>query len=141
MRLAHALSPARHFPKRPCVVSKFSFQIPLFVLRDERMLGMLRKLLLLCVLVASVAWAQETRHFMFRYGFTVKNLSPGERVRVWIPAAHSDDFQETRVISATGDLPLKKSREPRFGNEMYYAETTKSKPELHFANRLRRGAP
>jgi hypothetical protein len=69
---------------------------------------------------------------MFHYGFTVKNLSAGERVRVWIPAAHSDDFQETRVISATGDLPLKKSREPRFENEMYYAETTKSKPELHF---------
>jgi transglutaminase-like putative cysteine protease len=93
---------------------------------------MLRKLLVLCVLVASVAWAQETRHFMFHYGFTVKNLSAGERVRVWIPVARSDDFQETRVISATGDLPLKKSRESRFGNEMYYSETTQSKPELHF---------
>ena len=79
------------------------------------------------------ASAQETRHISFHYGFTVKNLPPGERVRVWFPMAHSDPFQEVKVVSASGDLPLKKSRESRFGNEIYYAETSKSSAaELHF---------
>jgi transglutaminase-like putative cysteine protease len=77
--------------------------------------------------------AQEMRHFTFHYGFTVKNLPAGERVRVWFPMAHSDAFQEVKVVSATGDLPLKKSHESRFGNEIYYAETAKAKAaELHF---------
>jgi Transglutaminase-like superfamily len=90
------------------------------------------KLASLCLLLVSVGWAQETRHFTFHYGFTVKNLPAGERVRVWIPEGHSDDFQEIKVISASGDLPLKKTHESRFGNEMFYSETSKSSPELHF---------
>jgi transglutaminase-like putative cysteine protease len=82
---------------------------------------------------ASLASAQSERHFTFHYGFTVKNLSPKERLRLWIPVAHSDAFQEVRVISATGDLPLKKTHDSEFGNEMYYVEASKNKqPELHF---------
>jgi transglutaminase-like putative cysteine protease len=90
-------------------------------------------LLVSVCMVAVFAPAQETRHVTFHYGFTVKNLSAGERVRVWIPAAHSDAYQEVKIISASGDLPLKKTHESRFGNEMYYAETAKAKDaELHF---------
>ena len=94
----------------------------------------MRKLwLLLFLVVVSLASAQDSRHFTFHYGFTVKNVPAGERVRVWIPAAHSDDFQEVKLISATGDLKLKKTRESRFGNQMYYAESAKAKsPDLHF---------
>ena len=62
---------------------------------------MLRKLWLPLLLLMSLsARAQETRHFTFHYGFTVKNLPAGERVRLWIPAAHSDGFQEVKVLSA-----------------------------------------
>ena len=79
------------------------------------------------------ASAQAVRHFTFRYGFTVKDVSAGERIRVWFPAAHSDPYQEVRVVSATGDLNLKKTRESRFGNEIYYAESSKAKSgDLHF---------
>ena len=94
----------------------------------------MRKLwLLLLLATVSLASAQDSRHFTFRYGFTVKNIPPGERVRVWIPAAHSDDFQEVKVISANGDLKLKKTHESRFGNQMYYAESAKAQSrELHF---------
>lgn len=93
---------------------------------------MLRQAMVLVMLSVS-AWAQGARHFTFHYGFTVKDVPSGQKVRVWIPAAHSDDFQEVKVISATGDLPLKKSKESKYGNEMYYAETDKaSKAELHF---------
>jgi transglutaminase-like putative cysteine protease len=79
------------------------------------------------------ASAQEARHFTFHYGFTVKDVSAGQKVRVWIPAAHSDGFQEVKVVSASGDLPLKKTREAKYGNEMYYAEAGKaSQSSPHF---------
>jgi len=97
---------------------------------------MLRKLalgFLLFVVFETAASAQAVRHFTFHYGFTVRDVPAGERVRVWFPAAHSDPYQEVRVTSATGDLRLKKTREARFGNEIYYAEASKAKPgDLHF---------
>jgi transglutaminase-like putative cysteine protease len=97
---------------------------------------MLQKAVLLLVslsMTAASAFAQETRHFTFHYAFTVKNLPAGERVRVWFPMPHSDAFQEVHLVSAAGDLPLKKTRESRFGNEIYYSETAKAPAsELHF---------
>jgi hypothetical protein len=90
-------------------------------------------LLFLCLVVlAGSALAQATRHFTFRYGFTVKNVASGQNIRIWFPAAHSDAWQEVKVLSASGDLPLKKTRESKNGNEIYYAETSKPKTELHF---------
>src|SRR5882724_7539313 len=96
---------------------------------------MLRRVCVLSVFLALsiFALAQESRHLTFHYGFTVKNLPAGKKVRVWIPAAHSDAYQEVKVVSAKGDLPLKKTSESRFGNEMYYAEAGDAQqPELHF---------
>jgi transglutaminase-like putative cysteine protease len=94
---------------------------------------MLRKALLLLFAFVSFAAAQDTRHFTFHYGFTVKNLLAGDKVRIWFPAAHSDAFQEVHIVSATGDLPLKKTRESKYGNEIYYGEASKAKQaELHF---------
>jgi len=86
------------------------------------------------LLIASAALAQYTRHFSFHYAFTVKNVPEGQRIRVWFPAAHSDPYQDVHMISATGDLPLKRTKESRFGNELYYAESSKSKTgDLHFS--------
>jgi len=78
------------------------------------------------------SFAQQVRHFTFHYAFTVKNVPPGEKLRVWIPAAHSDQFQEVKVVSATGDLSLKKTHESEYGNEMYFAEAKAKQPEYHF---------
>jgi hypothetical protein len=75
---------------------------------------MLRKLCVLSFLFlafALSAFAQDSRRFTFHYAFTVKNLPRAKRVRVWIPAAQSDAYQEVRVVSAKADLPLKKKRE------------------------------
>ena len=98
---------------------------------------MLRKFALtivLSLLAASAALAQSTRHFTFHYAFTVKNVPQGQHVRVWFPAAHSDSYQEVKVVSATGDLPLKRTPENRFGNEIFCAESAKSKAgDLHFS--------
>ena len=97
---------------------------------------MLRKLCALSSLFlafALVSPAQDSRHFTFHYAFTVKNLPAGEKVRIWIPAAQSDAYQEVKIVSATGDLPVKKTRESKYGNEIYFAETNRAtQPELHF---------
>jgi transglutaminase-like putative cysteine protease len=86
----------------------------------------------LFLVVALSLAAQDSRHFTFSYAFTIKNLSAGEKVRVWIPAAQSDAYQDVKIISAKGDLPLKKTSESRYSNQIYYAETSSAPPELHF---------
>jgi transglutaminase-like putative cysteine protease len=96
---------------------------------------MLRKIcvfLSLFFVLALSAVAQDSRHFTFHYAFTVRNLPAGKKIRIWIPAAQSDAYQEVRIISAQGDLPLQKNTESKYGNQIYYAETTASQPELHF---------
>jgi transglutaminase-like putative cysteine protease len=97
---------------------------------------MLRKLCVLSFLfflVSLASLAQDSRHFTFHYAFTVKNLPGGKKVRIWMPAAQSDAFQEVKIVSAKGDLPLKKTRESKFGDESFYAETSSATaPELHF---------
>jgi transglutaminase-like putative cysteine protease len=95
---------------------------------------MLRRSLLvvsLALLWSLLAFAQSAsfqneRHFTFHYAFTVKNVSPSERVRVWIPLAHSDPFQEVKVIGTNGDLPLKQVQQPEYGNEALYAEISEA---------------
>ncbi len=96
---------------------------------------MLRKLCVLLPLFAVTlsALAQQSRHFTFHYAFTVKNVPAGKKVRIWMPAAQSDAWQEVKILSAKGDLPVKKTRDSKFGDEIYYAETSSAaQPELHF---------
>lgn len=97
---------------------------------------MLRKpacLLVLLILCQCFSAAQTTRHFTFHYAFTVKDVPSGQRLRVWFPSAQSNDYQHVRVLSSKADLSLKKTRESRFGNEMYFAEASKAKGgDLHF---------
>jgi transglutaminase-like putative cysteine protease len=94
-----------------------------------------RCLLVVLLLLSSIsALAQKERHFNFHYTFTVKNVAPGERVRVWIPLAHADAFQDVQIISKTGDLPMKQVRQPEYGNELLYAEAAKAdKGEYKFS--------
>jgi len=104
--------------RKPLLARKLCLSLPVFVL----------------MLALSIsALPQESRHFTFHYAFSVKNLPSATKVHIWIPAAESDAYQEVKVVSAKGDLPLKKSRESKYGNAMYYAETTSTtQPELHF---------
>jgi transglutaminase-like putative cysteine protease len=91
------------------------------------------RVLILLPLVSVCSFTQESRHLAFHYAFTIKHLPEGKALRVWIPAAQSDVFQEVKLISAKGDLPLKRTRESKYGNEIWFAETTKiTHPELHF---------
>ncbi|MGC2247207.1 MAG: transglutaminase-like domain-containing protein [Terriglobales bacterium] len=77
---------------------------------------------------------KHTRNFTFHYAFTVKNVTPGERVRVWIPLAHSDGFQDVKVTAKSGDLALKRVPQSQYGNIVLYAETAKAdKAEYKFS--------
>ncbi len=95
--------------------------------------------LLLFTLPLGAQSAQSTpekavRHFTFHYAFTVKDVTHGERVRVWIPLAHSDAFQDVKVTAKSGDLALKQVRQSEYGNEVLYAEAPKAdKAEYKFS--------
>ena len=73
------------------------------------------------LLLSLSAFPQTTRHFTFHYAFSVRNLQPGQKLEVWFPQAHSDQFQDVKIISVTGDLPLKTTRDSKYGNTIYYA--------------------
>jgi transglutaminase-like putative cysteine protease len=97
---------------------------------------MLRRSLLPTLLLALVvpAFGQKERHFTFHYSFTVQNVTAGSRMRVWIPLAHSNAYQEVKVTSQSGALPLKKVNQPQYGNEILYAEVAKAdQPEYKFS--------
>src|SRR5438270_8833783 len=86
---------------------------------------------LLCVLCA---FAQsKSRHFELNYSFTVRVTDPGKSLDVWFPVAQSDQFQQVKISSKSGDLALKETTEPEYGNKMFYAHTDKAdQPEYHF---------
>jgi transglutaminase-like putative cysteine protease len=114
------------------LANKRVYRSPTSFLATKRKLIMRKIILSLCLLALSVcAGAQESRHFVFHYAFTV-NSTAGKKVRIWIPAAHSDAFQDVKVISAKGDLHLEKTRESTYGDEIYFGEANAPQPELHF---------
>lgn len=89
--------------------------------------------LIICFAFQPWAAAQATRHFTFHYAFTVKDVPAQAKVRIWFPSAQSNSYQHVRVLSANGELPLKKTHESRFGNEMYFADAAKARGgDLHF---------
>ena len=83
-------------------------------------------LLSLVLLASSIAFAQQSRHFTFHYAFSVRNIQPGQRIEIWFPRASSDQFQEVKVVSVTGDLPTKSKREAKHGNIIFHAIASKA---------------
>ncbi len=93
-----------------------------------------RTLLTLALLLLSyAAYAQKQRHFVFHYSFKIKNVPAGQSLRVWIPLAHSDAYQQVRVISKRGDLALRRTQETEYGNSLLYAQASRAaKGEYEF---------
>lgn len=89
-------------------------------------------LLLLC---AVCVFAQgKSRHFELDYSFTVRITDPGKPLDVWFPVAQSDAYQQVKIISRSGDLPLQETAEPEYGNKMFYAHADKAtNAEYHFS--------
>jgi transglutaminase-like putative cysteine protease len=74
---------------------------------------------------AQAPQAAKQRHFSFHYAFTVKGVPAGQELRVWIPAAHSDAFQQVKITSQSGDLKLRSSKDA-LGNTFLYAQAEKA---------------
>src|SRR3954470_17030988 len=76
----------------------------------------------------------KSRHFELNYSFTVRITDPGKPLDVWFPVAQSDQFQQVKILSKSGDLPLKETTEPEYGNKMFYAHADKAdQAEYHFS--------
>ena len=86
--------------------------------------------------VISLALAAQTpaqRSFRFTYSFTVREVPQGKPLSVWFPEAVSDRWQDVKVISQTGDLPLRRTKERQYGDSMFHAQAAKAtRPEYHF---------
>lgn len=84
---------------------------------------------LLCVLACGAhagsqgASTTPERHFRFVYQFSVRNVPPGQRLRVWFPQARSNAFQTVTVETIETDLPVRTTKEAAYQNLSYYAET------------------
>ncbi|MBV8205607.1 MAG: transglutaminase domain-containing protein [Acidobacteria bacterium] len=83
-------------------------------------------LAVLLLLLSGCAFGQQSRHFTFHYAFSVRGIKPGQKVEIWFPEAHSDDFQDVKIASITSALPLKQTRETKHGNRVYYAHAQKA---------------
>jgi transglutaminase-like putative cysteine protease len=97
---------------------------------------MLRRISAVSLLLLSgvCAFAQKSRHFELDYSFTVRITDPGKPLDVWFPVAQSDEFQQVKIISSGGDLPLQQTTEPEYGNKMFYAHAdSATNPEYHFS--------
>jgi transglutaminase-like putative cysteine protease len=97
---------------------------------------MLRRLsaVALFLLLSACAFAQsKSRHFELNYSFSVRVTDPGKPLDIWFPIAQSNEFQQIKITSQSGDLPLKETTESEYGNKMFYAHTDKAdQAEYHF---------
>lgn len=92
---------------------------------------LLRGISVLVLLLASASPQPGTqeRHFTFHYAFTVRNAHPGAPLRLWIPLARTDEFQNVKIVSQKEDLPLRQTQENEYGNHLLYGESAKADKE------------
>jgi transglutaminase-like putative cysteine protease len=82
--------------------------------------------MLVCTGVSLSQTETPQRHFTFHYAFALRGAPAGAPVKLWIPLAHSNEFQVVKIVSEKGDLPLTHTRESEYGDQMLYAESPKS---------------
>src|SRR6185369_8193486 len=89
--------------------------------------------LLLLLSLNATAQTPAQRNFRFTYSFTVRDVPAGKPISIWFPEAVSDPWQDVKVISQSGDLPLRRTKDKQYGDAMFHAESAKAdKPEYHF---------
>jgi hypothetical protein len=73
-------------------------------------------------------FSPPTRTFRFTYSFTVKDIPPEKRVRVWVPLPQTDQHQAVRVLAVKAPVKTRMTQERDYGNRMMYAEIQNSAP-------------
>jgi transglutaminase-like putative cysteine protease len=75
----------------------------------------------------------KERSFLFTYAGTVKDLTPGQEARVWLPVAVSGSEQEAKIQSQKLPGDGKIYTEKQYGNVMlYFQAKASSKGEIAF---------
>jgi len=72
--------------------------------------------------VAQAEEKEKGRSFLFTYAATVKELPPGEIVRIWLPVPPSNEQQEVTIESKELPVEGKISTEPEYGNRILFVE-------------------
>lgn len=70
----------------------------------------------------------NTRNFTFRYRFRVTGLQPknygaNDLIRVWLPCASSNEWQDVKRLKATAPAKISENTETRHGNRLLFFET------------------
>jgi len=82
-------------------------------------------LVVLCLFCASLATAQDSATLLFTTPLPYKNL-PHAKKYEFESAAQSNRYQEVKIHSARETIALKKTRESKYGMEIFFAETANS---------------
>jgi transglutaminase-like putative cysteine protease len=64
----------------------------------------------------------KKRSFLFTYGAIITGLPPGKEARIWVPIPPSNEDQDVQIVSKKLPAEGQIAREPKFGNQMIYAE-------------------
>ncbi len=100
------------------------------------------------VVVGGTAQAEEVREFVFRYGFELWGLEPGQVVRLWVPLPYrplclqdAPQFQQAQPLWQRLPFPARCTRDPKYGNPILYGELTvpaSGRVEVDLPYRIRR---
>jgi transglutaminase-like putative cysteine protease len=66
----------------------------------------------------------KSRKFEFHYGATINGLSPGAKVRIWVPVASSNYEQDVKVLEAKLPGENRSTQDRGYGNKLYFCEAT-----------------
>lgn len=64
------------------------------------------------------------RHFQLRYQVELRDLPPGEPLRLWVPLPGDDAHQTVRALTVDSPWPWRETRDPLHGNRILYVEAT-----------------
>ncbi len=64
----------------------------------------------------------KSRAFAFEYSATVTVPPGAEEVRIWVPVPQDDATQEIRNLHIESTLPLRRTREAKYGNALVYLD-------------------
>ena len=88
-----------------------------------------RTIAVLCLAIACLGLAgaadgekSNTREFQFTYSCTVKDLKPGQPVRIWVPVPSTSEVQTVSLVERRTPGRAQVNREPKYGNEILFVE-------------------
>jgi len=97
--------------------------------------------LAMCCIVAPslMGAAPHHRDFQFRYAVEFTDLQPGKQIRIWLPAAPTNNAQDVTVVS-TKPQQLQRTTGAKYGNQFFYhvATPTSDTMQVEVVYRIRR---